>query len=117
MSGTISVTALTMIMVCRTLVSDKYPERNMLIFYLLVSSISWLVCSPNSLTHFNTMTITEKNERNPFGYELYVRDGCFTYGTMERFIGKDNVTYSEDLIYNYFTYDYKDKAFYKYLAR
>lgn len=117
--GTIPMTGLLIILTSETLTKTAI-ERNILINVLGISTATWIIFISLSMNIGNssiTEVIEKDAETNPYGYELYIINGLKTYGTMQRFIDRNNPLYANDLKYNYYTYDYEDKAFYKYISR
>ena len=105
MSGSIPSLFILMIMICRTLFTQKESTalgiaKGIMIVFLLIGCI------------YPVKEIGDNIRDNRPGMET-----ADYYATMRWFTDRSDTNISEDLVYNYYTYDPEGKIFYEYIAR
>ncbi len=105
MSGSIPSLFICMIMVCNILFDRRESTnygicKGILIMFLLIGAI------------YPIREICDNIKANSPGMEL-----ADSYPTMRWFTNRKDPDISEDLVYNYYTYDMDGKIFYEYIAR
>ena len=123
LTGTMPLVVLMIIFSVKTLNKTKI-RIILLLSLLLVSSSFEFEYAINNVRYKHNTTfrgsendfIEEDEPQSSYEEELCIINNRYTYGTMKQFVDRKG-NFADDLKYNYFTYDYRDKLFYKYFSR
>ena len=115
-TGTIPLAVLIMIMICKTFSDKKICKKGKAVLLIVILVATFPLCFFNkTVSDYKEVRFIEDNDQD-YDTVVMLRDGFRTYGSMKQFANRSS-NHESDLKYNYFTYDYEEKLFFKFLAR